>query len=278
MQDLVRGGSLELLMREQLEQKKEMKESLGSAMKLLEISHQIRQNVYLYMTLANEFEELNQHEEIMEAAACVIALKQWNEDRKLRDIVNSFYYVRHSQVLPINSTFWKLKDSLIRAEFVLLRAIGFQTEAADAYSDLCLLIDDLDLVERGSNFLQTSIYILNDVISLSEANRLLQLDQQRNSKVRVLTRAVIALTMLFTSTSLLLDENLLHLKLGVFVTTTSKKGDGLQGVHIRDRVDTHQIGSTDSRISIPVIHDSSESNSLVLDLALICYENIKKDY
>lgn len=61
-------------------------------------------------------------------ASCLyLASKIEESSRKVRDVVNVCYKCLHTTkpALNVGKTFWKLRDSLVTCEFVILRALGF---------------------------------------------------------------------------------------------------------------------------------------------------------
>jgi hypothetical protein len=126
------------------------------------------------------------------AAACVnLACKQTGITRKLRDVVNVFYYLEHQESLEIGSSFWKLKDSVIKVENIVLRVLRFDTEVEDCFSALVnLLRDEEDLL-----FIQTSWACLNDLVSLDRICEI-QVGKAYFSKVIALGAMWIALKLM----------------------------------------------------------------------------------
>ncbi|KAI8901402.1 hypothetical protein BC833DRAFT_148165 [Globomyces pollinis-pini] len=76
--------------------------------------------------------------DILAAASVHIACKQTYIQRKLRDVVNVFYYAIHTsdRYIELNKSFWNLKDTLVHAEYLVLRILNFDTEINDAYDHL----------------------------------------------------------------------------------------------------------------------------------------------
>eukprot|EP00842_Homolaphlyctis_polyrhiza_P005338 jgi/Hompol1/5805/HPOL_004743-RA len=70
--------------------------------------------------------------------------------RKVRDIVNVVYHLVHKDgeaglapKLTINSTFWRLKESVISAELILLRILAFDVHVALPFNHLTQILSDM---------------------------------------------------------------------------------------------------------------------------------------
>ena len=86
--------------------------------------------------------------EIMMAAAILLASKQCNQERKLRDIINAVFYAITNTRIEINQHFWLLKDGLVAAEGYLLRVLGFKTELDYVLNNYCRCALLLKITDR----------------------------------------------------------------------------------------------------------------------------------
>ncbi|XP_065836523.1 cyclin-Q-like isoform X2 [Oscarella lobularis] len=74
-------------------------------------------------------QSLNEYNPHLVAAACLYLASKIDElPRKVRDIVNVSYRCLHKKEPPldVSDRYWKLRDSLVTCEFVVLRALGFR--------------------------------------------------------------------------------------------------------------------------------------------------------
>lgn len=68
-----------------------------------------------------------------------LAVKQNEVKRKFRDILNVCYYIRCQEPLRIDEKFWEFKSLIIRAEFMILRSLNFDTNIVLPHH-LCIII------------------------------------------------------------------------------------------------------------------------------------------
>ncbi|KAJ3359128.1 hypothetical protein HDU91_005004 [Kappamyces sp. JEL0680] len=199
-------------------------------MNILQLERPIRANVYCYLAAMASDADLQDHQEILQAAAVLVACKQHNKSIKVRDIVNAFFWAYHQTHLPINSMFWKLRDSLIRAEFILLRAIGFQSDVDNPYADYAATALEWRILDRP--LLQTGICILNDCMHLQELCLLLVYGDAGQSRVRQVSWAVLGLAWYITSstrvdtpdgTDSTSHHELVRKKIAVFLTKQNRQ-------------------------------------------------------
>jgi hypothetical protein len=138
--------------------------AITTASEILDLPSYTRQAMYVYYYQCEEYIKKNPGIplDLLAAAAVNLACKHTGLVRKLRDIVNVFYYIEHKRYLEINDLFWKLKDSVIQAEYALLRILHFDTEVPNAFVEL------IDLVREETDrvYMQTSWACLNDLLSL----------------------------------------------------------------------------------------------------------------
>ena len=122
----------------------------------------------------------------MEATCLHIACKQTESPRKLRDVVNVAFYVSHpdpdnsdtsKRLLKIDAQFWTLKESLMKAELVVLCSLRFDTNVylPHSYIPLVLYELDQDLMTRPQwsmsdykNLAQMSLTVASDSLVFSD--------------------------------------------------------------------------------------------------------------
>ena len=121
----------------------------------------------------------------MEATCIHIACKQTENPRKLRDVVNVAYYVSHpdpdtsessKRLLKIDAQFWTIKESLMKAELVVLRSLRFHTNVYLPHSYVPLILNELDQdmsthsqwsVSDCRNLAQMSLAVASDSLCFS---------------------------------------------------------------------------------------------------------------
>jgi hypothetical protein len=155
-------------------------------LKILKLSEFQTQKAYFYIYKSNL-----DHFEILFPAAIVVATK--STELKLRDILNVFHYLFTERELEINSEYWELRDGLISAEGILLRAIGFQIEVDNLMLDLYSYCDD-HRIDRLT--WQTAIAVLNDAMSIKEVVMKSEIVDGR-SDARLVTMAVLEVAKMF---------------------------------------------------------------------------------
>ncbi|KAI3662574.1 hypothetical protein MP638_000684 [Amoeboaphelidium occidentale] len=116
--------------------------------------------------------------------ACVqVATKSTEEHRKLRDIFNCFYFTMHGRFMPVNEDYWRMRDSVGKVEFVLLRILRFHLAIPLAYPFILRIVNammqqqqqqpasdqpiDQNLEATRSALLQVSMTLANDAYCLN---------------------------------------------------------------------------------------------------------------
>ncbi|KAJ3310280.1 hypothetical protein HDV04_005125 [Boothiomyces sp. JEL0838] len=145
---------------------------LVKAIEMLELDLQTSATAILYTYRYQQFqtkEEIKVPFNLISAAAIFLACKQTGSKRKLRDIVNVFYYIVSNQLLEIDDLFWKLRDSVVYAEYLLLRVLGFDLLPDDLIREFVYTIER-KRIERTKvqmmHYYLTKLIVLQDISEL----------------------------------------------------------------------------------------------------------------
>ena len=92
--------------------------------------------------------ELAVPSEMISMASLYLACKVTENPTKVRDLINVAFYLKTQKQLSIGNEYWRLRDSVISSELLLLRVLGFSVRPV--YS-LHLLAKYLDIAFEGNN-------------------------------------------------------------------------------------------------------------------------------
>lgn len=162
----------------------------------LDLHGHVAQTAYFYRHQLEKFPHLNTH--IMHSACIVLACKQTNINRKQRDVLNVYYWYLKNEKLEINQHLFNLKDSLINAEYLLLRILEFNTDIPSLWvfqTKLLLNVETFYSVEVFQKISSCCFALLNTVIYMDSAIELMR------------TRGdVVSLSILFVSLQICLND------------------------------------------------------------------------
>ncbi|KAJ3270407.1 hypothetical protein HDV01_007873 [Terramyces sp. JEL0728] len=146
---------------------------LAEAAEMLELDLLTSSTATLYVYKYQQFQKLQETVtipfQLIAAAAIFLACKQTEKKRKLRDIINVFYYITHKKLLEIDDLFWKLRDSVVYAEYLLLRILGFDLLPDDLIKEFIYTIER-KRIERTK--IQLMHYYLSKLIALDDISAL----------------------------------------------------------------------------------------------------------
>ncbi|KAJ3320318.1 hypothetical protein HDV06_005349 [Boothiomyces sp. JEL0866] len=156
-------------------------EILVQAIEMLELDLLTSSTALLYVYRYQQFEKNQEGFQapfhLISAAAVFLACKQTGCKRKLRDIINVFYFIIQKQLLEIDDVFWKLRDSVVYAEYLLLRILGFDLLPDDLIREFVYTIERKRL---GRTKVQMMHYYLSKLLVLDDISDL-RLKQDYNT-------------------------------------------------------------------------------------------------
>lgn len=125
--------------------------------------------IYFHKFRREMGQECHSYDPFLIAATCIYLAGKAEEDHiKIRDIINVFYAMLHSDSEPLHndSTYWALRDSIVQCELLLLRILRFKV--ANEHPHRYLLHYLKSLVEwigdekKGQLLSETCWALLND--------------------------------------------------------------------------------------------------------------------
>jgi uncharacterized membrane protein YgcG len=128
---------------------------------MLDLDYKTKQATIQYYSRATKNSTLDPF--FLLASSISLACKSTNTYRKQRDIINVIYYLTHQSEIELDEKYWRLKDTLVIYEDLVLRILDFNLDYKCLYFTL-----SNELVRRGSKELdvQVCFAILNDLLYL----------------------------------------------------------------------------------------------------------------
>lgn len=138
---------------------------IRETLEALHLNYNTKQATLQYYYRAIDLNNQNLDPLFLFASSISLASKATNSFRKQRDIINVIYYLSHNTELDLNEKYWKLKDTLVIYEDLLLRILNYNLDFLCLYSALSNRLISLDI----NPFLaQIAFAILNDLIYSSK--------------------------------------------------------------------------------------------------------------
>ncbi|KAJ3069262.1 Cyclin- protein fam58a [Podochytrium sp. JEL0797] len=104
---------------------------------------------FLHKQFASTDATANELDDHLMLCTCIhLACKQTEVSRKLRDVVNAGYWILHHKVSDgyldtDDDVYWNLKESLVSAELLLLRILGFETTVETPHPWIVFILQEV---------------------------------------------------------------------------------------------------------------------------------------